>query len=304
MFRYQPIDAIKEYFGEKVALYFAWLGFYTTFLVPAAILGIICFVYGVATTEKSPVVQEMCSDPRGANGSHLFYMCPLCDKKCSYFLLNGNCMYAKATHYFDNEATLFFALFMSIWATVFLEFWKRKQVSLAHEWHSIGFEKNEEQVRPEYAAANETMRNNPVTGQLEVYMPASKKFRRLLGSVSVVAFFVILVLIAVFGVVIFRAAFRVILFASKSQLIRERSKYVVSGCAGVLNLIAINFLKQIYNRIAVVLTDWECPRTRTEYEDSFIVKMFFFQFFNTYSSIIYVAFLKSEAIVGSPGKYR
>ena len=59
---------------------------------------------------------------------HLFYMCPICDKKCSYFLLSDNCLYARVTHFFDNEATMFFAVFMSIWATVFLEFWKRKQV--------------------------------------------------------------------------------------------------------------------------------------------------------------------------------
>ena len=31
VFKYQPITAIKTYFGEKVALYFVWLGFYTTF---------------------------------------------------------------------------------------------------------------------------------------------------------------------------------------------------------------------------------------------------------------------------------
>ena len=38
-------------------------------------------------------------------------------------------------------------------------------------------------------------------------------------------------------------------------------------------------------------------------QDSFTIKMFLFQFFNTYSSIIYVAFLKNESITGSPGKY-
>ena len=35
----QPFDAIKDYFGEKVALYFAWLGHYTTWLISAAAAG-------------------------------------------------------------------------------------------------------------------------------------------------------------------------------------------------------------------------------------------------------------------------
>ena len=30
MFKFQPIDAVRDYYGVKVALYFAWLGFYTS----------------------------------------------------------------------------------------------------------------------------------------------------------------------------------------------------------------------------------------------------------------------------------
>jgi len=48
-FKYQPLDSIKDYFGVKVGLYFAWLGFYTSFLLPAAIFGVLCFLYGVFT---------------------------------------------------------------------------------------------------------------------------------------------------------------------------------------------------------------------------------------------------------------
>ena len=36
------------YFGEKVALYYLWLGWYTTMLVPAAVLGVVVFLYGLA----------------------------------------------------------------------------------------------------------------------------------------------------------------------------------------------------------------------------------------------------------------
>lgn len=46
---YQPIDQIREYFGVKFALYFAWLGFYTHMLVPASIVGLLCFLYGCFT---------------------------------------------------------------------------------------------------------------------------------------------------------------------------------------------------------------------------------------------------------------
>jgi anoctamin-7 len=48
-YKYQPLDNIKEYFGEKIALYFAWLGFYTAWLLPATLVGVFVFAYGVIT---------------------------------------------------------------------------------------------------------------------------------------------------------------------------------------------------------------------------------------------------------------
>eukprot|EP00064_Thunnus_orientalis_P020233 superscaffoldBa00005455_g20366 len=44
--RYQPLDHIREYFGEKIALYFAWLGFYTGWLLPASFVGTLIFLVG------------------------------------------------------------------------------------------------------------------------------------------------------------------------------------------------------------------------------------------------------------------
>ena len=38
---------VREYFGEKVGLYFAWLGFYTSMLIPASIVGLIVTIYGL-----------------------------------------------------------------------------------------------------------------------------------------------------------------------------------------------------------------------------------------------------------------
>jgi hypothetical protein len=47
----QPYDEIKDYFGEKVGLYFRWLGNYTAWLVFPAVFGIAAFAdsrYGVS----------------------------------------------------------------------------------------------------------------------------------------------------------------------------------------------------------------------------------------------------------------
>jgi anoctamin-1 len=47
--RFQPLDHISDYFGVKVALYFAWLGFYTHMLCVASLVGVIVFIIGAAT---------------------------------------------------------------------------------------------------------------------------------------------------------------------------------------------------------------------------------------------------------------
>lgn len=52
--------------------------------------------------------------------------------------------------------------------------------------------------------------------------------------------------------------------------------------------------------LAYKLTDWECPRTQTEFENSYTVKVFLFQFINFYSSLFYIAFIKGS-ISGTPG---
>ena len=40
----RPFPFLEDYFGEKIALYFCWLGHYTTFLIPAAVLGVVTCV--------------------------------------------------------------------------------------------------------------------------------------------------------------------------------------------------------------------------------------------------------------------
>lgn len=43
----------RKYYGEKIGIYFAWLGFYTLMLALAAVVGLGCFIYGYKTQETS-----------------------------------------------------------------------------------------------------------------------------------------------------------------------------------------------------------------------------------------------------------
>lgn len=48
-----------------------------------------------------------------------FTMCPLCDFQCPYWKLSAACSHARASRIFDNNATVFFAIFMSFWGKCF-----------------------------------------------------------------------------------------------------------------------------------------------------------------------------------------
>ncbi|KAL1434021.1 hypothetical protein MTO96_012020 [Rhipicephalus appendiculatus] len=52
------------------------------------------------------------------------------------------------------------------------------------------------------------------------------------------------------------------------------------------------FVMMIYSYAAIKLTEWENHRTRSMYNDALVIKLFAFQFTNTYASLFYTAFFR------------
>ncbi|XP_067035290.1 anoctamin-5-like isoform X1 [Acropora muricata] len=295
-YKVQPLDHIRDYFGEKIGIYFAWLGFYTAMLVPAALMGLICVIYGAVKVGSYIPVRDICDEGKEKD----YPMCPRCDQRCPYWLLSDTCIYSKVAYVFDNEFTVVFAIFMSLWATMFLEFWKRRQAEIAYEWDLLGYEDEEEQPRPEYEAAASNTRLNPITKVDEPYIAVGKKIPRFVCSFSFVLFMLVLVLVAVVAVVVYRAALFAVLAAQGDYNVGAVN-IATSATAALINLIIIMILNKFYERLAEILTRWEMPRTQTELEDIFTFKMYLFQFLNFYSSLFYIAFFKQNP--GRPGDF-
>uniref|UniRef100_A0ABI7XIH8 Anoctamin n=1 Tax=Felis catus TaxID=9685 RepID=A0ABI7XIH8_FELCA len=295
-YKHQPLDLIRLYFGEKIGLYFAWLGWYTGMLIPAALVGLCVFFYGIFTMNASQVSQEICKATE-------VFMCPLCDKNCSLQRLNESCIYAKVTYLFDNGGTVFFAIFMAIWATVFLEFWKRRRSTLTYTWDLIEWEEEEETLRPQFEAKYYKMeRVNPISGKPEPHQPSSDKVTRLLVSISGIFFMISLVITAVFAVVVYRLVVMEQFASFKWNFIKQHWQFATSAAAVCINFVIIMALNLAYEKIAYLLTNLEYPRTESEWENSFALKMFLFQFVNLNSSIFYIAFFLGR-FVGHPGNY-
>ncbi|KAM9853899.1 anoctamin-5 [Aulostomus maculatus] len=308
-FKEQPLNLIRKYYGEKIGIYFAWLGFYTEMLLFAAIVGTICFVYGFLTYDDNEWSKEICSEDIGGK----IVMCPLCDKKCGYWKLNSTCNSSWQSHLFDNVGTVFFAIFMGIWVTLFLELWKRRQARLEYEWDLVDFEEEQQQLqlRPEYETKCTNRRMNRITQEMEPYLPITSKCARTCLSGATVLFWISLIIACIIGVIAYRlavyAAFASIMKDSATSHLEVVGPYITpqlatSVTASCINFVIIMILNLMYERVAIWITDMEIPKTHLEYENKLTVKMFLFQFVNYYSSCFYVAFFKGK-FVGHPGKY-
>uniref|UniRef100_A0AAQ5ZGQ8 Anoctamin n=1 Tax=Amphiprion ocellaris TaxID=80972 RepID=A0AAQ5ZGQ8_AMPOC len=321
-YKYQPIDLVRKYFGEKIGLYFAWLGVYTQLLIPASIVGIIVFGYGVATVDTNIPSLEMCDERLN------FTMCPLCDGACDFWHLSTACGTARASHLFDNPATVFFAIFMSLWAVLFLEHWKRRQISLSFSWDLTGIE--EDEVNPELSKHSGTLTNvqtsthktwqKNTSEKLSIFLQticvrvgktvlsSEKKLTwkdRLPGyfiNVSSILFMFGLTFSAVFGVIIYRITVSALMAMSPDPETKSNVRVTVTATAVIINLVVILILDEIYGAVALWLTELEIPKTETNFEERLILKAFLLKFMNAYAPIFYVAFFKGR-FAGRPGNY-
>nr|XP_042114093.1 anoctamin-1 isoform X3 [Peromyscus maniculatus bairdii] len=328
-YKYQPIDLVRKYFGEKVGLYFAWLGAYTQMLIPASIVGVIVFLYGCATVDENIPSMEMC-DQR-----HNITMCPLCDKTCSYWKMSSACATARASHLFDNPATVFFSVFMALWAATFMEHWKRKQMRLNYRWDLTGFEEEEEAVkdhpRAEYEARvlekslrkesrnKEKRRDGPeeptnkwkqrvrtamagVKLTDKVKLTWRDRFPAYFTNLVSIIFMIAVTFAIVLGVIIYRISTAAALAMNSSPSVRSNIRVTVTATAVIINLVVIILLDEVYGCIARWLTKIEVPKTEKSFEERLTFKAFLLKFVNSYTPIFYVAFFKGR-FVGRPGDY-
>ena len=93
------------------------------------------------------VSREVCDDGPASD----YTMCPLCDgPACRFWKLGESCLQVRVSRAIDNEATLLFALFMSLWGILFLEFWKRRKNELSYEWDLFDYEQGAQMIRPQF----------------------------------------------------------------------------------------------------------------------------------------------------------
>ncbi|KAL3187247.1 hypothetical protein MRX96_025559 [Rhipicephalus microplus] len=280
-YKEQPLFLIRRYFGEKVGLYFAWVGFYTTMLILPAFVGVFTSLYGLAYMLTNKPTEESCDPNTFGN----FTLCPSCMKLCPYDQLKNKCTIQRIVSIFDNSGTVGFSVFMSLWATIFIEFWKRQQVVLAWEWNLSNVDTLTEVVNPEYEAKARVYKLNPVTLRYEPHVPFWERIGRIAAANVILLFLLVVVLCTVMGVIGYRIIMVTYLSSKWSRLTAHVATTVSASMINLMVILSLN--KNGLGRSAITSTASHS-------------RCFLFTFLNNYSSLIYISFFKGR-FSGDPG---
>ncbi|XP_058870302.1 anoctamin-8 isoform X1 [Acipenser ruthenus] len=227
----QPLDDICDYFGVKIAMYFAWLGFYTTSMLYPAIIGFVLWML----TESDQTSRDICC--------------------------------------------VVFALFNVVWATLFLERWKRRGAELAYKWGTLDTPAESlEEPRPQFRGVK---RLSPITGCEEFYYPPWKRMLfQYLVSLPVCLFCLCFVFLAM--LICFELQEFVMGIKELPQVTRFIPKIILA--------ITVTACDDVYRKIACWLNDRENYRLQSTFEKNLIIKIVLFQFVNSYLSLFYIGF--------------
>ncbi|XP_068853147.1 anoctamin-8 [Aphelocoma coerulescens] len=227
----QPLDDICDYFGVKIAMYFAWLGFYTSAMVYPAVFGSILYTF----TDSDQTSQDI--------------------------------------------SCVVFAIFNVIWATLFLEEWKRRGAEFAYKWGTLDTPAESiEEPRPQFRGMK---RISPVTSAEEFYYPPWKRLLfQSLVSLPVCLACLCLVFLLMLGC--FQLQELVLSIPELPRILRFLPKIILA--------LIVTACDELYKKVALWLNDMENYRLQSAYEKHLIIKIVLFQFVNSYLSLFYIGF--------------
>lgn len=299
-----PLDEVRDYFGEKVAFYFAFMHHYTWWLLYLGTPSLIALLLQLLPTAS------VCA------GAYDAYQAALDASEERTRLRERNaslpalpvpylvCAGAGA----DHALVPFYAIVACLWAALFVKYFRRFQSVLTFRWDVSDFAE-EEPIRPEFYRNPATRHDRtgfytrdagflPFGDVQTPYFPRKARTSRFGCSLAFTATLMVVVAAGTIGIFALRLALRTGPLLSAHLDGRTVFGYpvdastVASLIASVLNVCFIFTFASLYRKVGVMLTDWENHRTESQYENALIQKNFLFQSVNAYISFFYIAFVK------------
>ncbi|KAM7537762.1 hypothetical protein Aperf_G00000066429 [Anoplocephala perfoliata] len=271
---FPTVTWLRWYLGDSIGFYFAWLHSYClTLLIPSA-LGLLTWI---CVAIANAVSSEQTADKLSVSGFMVTY-----------------------------------GLLVVVWGLACNKIWRRQQSQLAEDWMSPVFSNaadmsgwvnsHMDQMRPSFRG---TLRKSPITGQMELYFPATKRRTLYLTSLGITA---ICVLLALFV--------NILLLNLEGIINPDRSPHLhfrFIGCLcdpdrlfnpengsfryvpGVLHPLVVNFMNQVvFRQVAERLTNMENHKMQMTWDRSLIIKRFLFEAVDAYASPFYLGVILAD----------
>jgi Ca2+-binding EF-hand superfamily protein len=240
----QPLHLIRNYYGERIALYYAYVGAYTRCLMLPMVLGVMC--------------------------------------QAEYWFGGGYWNFGGIE---GNWTGIVYSLLMSLWSVYFLSVWTRTESELRFVWGTEQFVSNDDTLYAFSQNEENPYKFNPLTNTNE--RAYGSRWKRLIKFVPTTMF----VLVCIAGVAL----------AGLVAIYVKTLGATWNAIGSMGNFLSIVLFQSLYNIVSERLNDWENWQTRDEWEDSFIKKLFLFQFVNNFFFLFFIAYFKYTTVFGSEG---
>eukprot|EP00736_Rhodelphis_marinus_P000759 Rmarinus@m.24092 len=311
----QPYDMLRDYFGEAISLYFAWLGFYTMALVPPAGIGFVLFLAeigddtGVSTIMYSVTIalwaviylefwkrrETELKFKWGTEGfeeteelrpefTGLVRINPITEKEevvvsTTWRLFQFSCSFA-----------VVFFMMVSVILTNLVILYIRLLAVDAGKGDAAG----------DYVASYITANNvtEPVCGLSSSFIVSNPDI------ITETEEYCTCLVDSSFGEkdYVWYSPVEECYVEGTSDTDPVIVMNVYINLTAVMAVICISVWNMIYEKVVTFLNDWENHWTDTQFTDSLILKNFAFQFVNNFFALFYIAFLKSGELFGKDSK--
>jgi anoctamin-8 len=193
-----------------------------------------------------------------------------------------------------NSSMISYSILIAVWSTLYLEFWKRRNstVSYALDVDDLSIKQQWLEPRPQFQGkfVISTITNKPI-------LHSDDSIRYMKYCVTFPITIIAIILSGIF-----------MLFCLWcSDLLQQRHqegdfdhfgtlKDFIPTIPKIVYSIAVPILNHVYTHISTRLTNWENHRFDSSYEHARIIKLFMFQFANSYLSLFYIAFYHVDII--------
>jgi len=219
----KPIFLLSSYFGERLGLYFAWLSFYTSWLLYISIPGILLAICQLLTMEIDQ------------------YLIPI------------------------------YSLLLSLWITLMNQTWRRHEAELVQIWNMQDFSRNSKERQGYQYEYTISLKTGDRTKQPFI----RPTIRKIVFTIPTIVFGLTLVAVSFIGFRIWRSV---------------STTFATSIVIGSVNGVTVFALGRLYIYLSTLLTNLENHQFEDEWRDSYMVKIFCFQFVNCYLSLFAIAF--------------